>query len=340
MKINGKSYRSVWMEGRNVVMIDQRKLPHRFELFTCSTYEETARAIKDMVIRGAPAIGAAACYGMAQGALAGELEKAAKTLSAARPTAYDLFDAIEFFKKSYTTKKDPREIADSYADASAERCRKIGEIGEKLIKNNSHILTHCNAGALACVDYGTALAPIRLAHSKGTKISVWVDETRPRCQGAKLTAFEMVQEGIPHTVIADNAAGHFMQRGEVDLCIVGTDRVALNGDIANKIGTYEKAVLAKENRIPFYVAAPFSTIDFNCKSGKDIPVEERSEGEVLSAEGLNGAGKIEAVRIAPLSAKARNPGFDVTPARYITGIITERGIFKPGEIKKLRPKRK
>lgn len=335
MKIRGKEYRSVWMEGRNVVMIDQRLLPHQFELFTCATYNETASAIKDMVIRGAPAIGAAACYGMAQGALVGQPEKAAKVLAKSRPTAYDLFDAIAYFKKNYKG-KDAKRIADDYANLSAERCKKIGEIGEKLIKNGSRILTHCNAGALACVDYGTALAPIRLAHKKGKKVFVWVDETRPRCQGSKLTAFEMVEESIPHAIIADNAAGHYMQRSQVDMCIVGADRVALNGDIANKIGTYEKAVLAKENGILFYVAAPFSTIDFKCKSGKDIPIEERSEEEVLFAEGLTECNKIKGVRIAPAGAKAKNPGFDVTPAKYITAIITEEGIFKPGEIKRLK----
>jgi len=323
------------MEGSKVIMIDQRLLPHEFKLFECKTYAETAKAIKDMVIRGAPAIGAAACYGMAQGAIAKDLAGAEKVISKARPTAYDLFDAIKYFKNTYSTGSDPKKIADAYADTSAERCKKIGEIGEKLIKDGVRVLTHCNAGALACVDYGTALAPIRLAHQKGKKIFVWVDETRPRCQGAKLTAFEMVQEGIPHAVIADNAAGHFMQRGEVDLCIVGADRVALNGDIANKIGTYEKAVLAKENNIPFYIAAPFSTIDFACKSGKDIPIEERGEDEVLYAEGMSECKKIKAVRIAPQGAKARNPGFDITSAKYITGIITEKGIFKPEEIKKL-----
>ncbi len=334
MKIQGNEYRSVWMDGQNVVMIDQRLLPHKFQLFICKNYKETAFAIKEMVIRGAPAIGAAACYGMAQGALAKELDKAAKVLAASRPTAYDLFDAIEYFKKTYATGKDPKKIADGYADISAERCKTIGEIGEKLIKDGMRVLTHCNAGALACVDYGTALAPIRLAHKKGKKVFVWIDETRPRCQGSKLTAFEMVQEGIPHAIIADNAAGHFMQRGDVDMCIVGTDRVALNGDIANKIGTYEKAVVAKENGIPFYIAAPFSTIDFNCKSGKDIPIEERSEDEVLFFEGVEDS-KIKKIRIAPAGVKARNPGFDVTPAKYITGIITEKGIFKPEEIKKL-----
>jgi len=339
MKIFGKSYRSVWMEGSKVVMVEQRLLPHKFELFTCNTYESTALAIKDMVIRGAPAIGAAACYGMAQGALSGELWKAEKLLAASRPTAYDLFDAINYFKANYKG-SDPKKVADTYADISAERCKKIGEIGEKLIKDGSRILTHCNAGALACVDYGTALAPIRLAHSKGKKIFVWVDETRPRCQGAKLTAFEMVQEGIPHALIADNAAGHFMQRGEVDLCIVGTDRVVLNGDIANKIGTYEKAVVAKENKIPFYIAAPFSTIDFSCKKGADIPIEERSVDELIYAEGLDESGRIKPVRIAPVGVSARNPGFDVTPAKFITGIITEKGIFKPKDIKNLKKKGK
>ena len=332
MKINGEEYRSVWMEGRVVKMIDQRLLPHEFRIFACKTYGDTARAIKDMVIRGAPAIGAAACYGMAQGALAGDVDKATDALSKSRPTAYDLFDAIKFFKSNYRGGA-PQEMADAYADASVERCKKIGEVGEKLIKNKARILTHCNAGALACVDYGTALAPIRLAHQKGKKIFVWVDETRPRCQGAKLTAFEMVQEGIPHAVIADNAAGHYMQRGEVDLCIVGADRVAWNGDIANKIGTYEKAVVAKENGIPFYVAAPVSTIDFQCKSGKDIPIEERGEEEVLETTGWDGK-KVSSLRVAAPGAKARNPAFDMTPAKYITGIITEHGIFKPGELKR------
>jgi translation initiation factor eIF-2B subunit alpha/methylthioribose-1-phosphate isomerase len=331
MKIKGKDYRSVWMEGGDVVMIDQRLIPHEFKLFRCKSYRDTARAIRDMVIRGAPAIGAAACYGMAQGAQVGELEKATEVLSKARPTAYDLFDAIGYFKKSYTT-GDPQRIADNYADASAERCKKIGEIGEKLIKDGARILTHCNAGALACVDYGTALAPIRLAHNKGKRIFVWVDETRPRSQGASLTAWEMLQEGIDHAIIADNAAGHFMQRGEVDLCIVGADRVARNGDIANKIGTYEKAVLAKENKIPFYVAAPFSTIDLKTESGDGIPIEERGEEEVKYAFGWDGK-EFSKVRVAPEKAKGRNPAFDVTPARYITGIITERGIFKPGDIK-------
>ncbi len=336
MKINGKDYRSVWMEGGEVVMIDQKLLPYGFKLFRCKTFEDTASAIKDMTIRGAPAIGAAACYGMAQGALSGKLAKAEEVISKARPTAYDLFDAVKYFKANYAG-SNPKGVADAYADASAERCRKIGEIGEKLIKGGMRILTHCNAGALACVDYGTALAPIRLANRNGKKIFVWVDETRPRCQGAKLTAFEMVQEGIDHAVIADNAAGHYMLRGEVDMCIVGTDRVALNGDIANKIGTYGKAVVAHENKIPFYIAAPFSTIDFSCPTGTGIPIEEREDAEVLEAWGWDEKARTPVkARIAAPGAKARNPGFDVTPAKYITGIVTEKGIFKPGEIKKLK----
>ncbi len=333
MKIQGKDYRSVWMEGGRVYMVDQRLLPHKFEIFESKSYGETARAIRDMVVRGAPAIGAAACYGMAQGELAGEPTKAEDMLSEARPTAYDLFDAIKYFK---INKGDdpPQVIADDYADASAERCKKIGEVGEPLIKDGARILTHCNAGALACVDYGTALAPMRVAHAKGKKIFVWVDETRPRCQGARLTAWEMVQEGIDHALIVDNAAGHYMQRGEVDMCIVGTDRVALNGDIANKIGTYEKAVVAKENGIPFYIAAPFSTIDFSCKTGMDIPIEERGEEEISHMRGLH-EGEVVSIRIAPEGVKVRNPAFDVTPAKLITGIITEKGVFKPEEISSL-----
>jgi translation initiation factor eIF-2B subunit alpha/methylthioribose-1-phosphate isomerase len=336
MKINGKDYRSVWMEDEKVIMVDQPRIPHEFALFECENYGDTAQAIKDMVIRGAPAIGAAACYGMAQGALSRELEIAEDVLSKSRPTAYDLFDAIKYFKKNYKEGSDPVKVADTYADESAERCRKIGEVGDELIKDGMKILTHCNAGALACVDYGTALAPMRVAHEKGKNIFVWVDETRPRLQGARLTAWEMVQEGIDHALIADNSAGHYMLRGEVDICIVGTDRVAKNGDIANKIGTYEKAVVAKENNIPFYIAAPFSTIDFSCPTGMDIPIEERGNEEVNSVKGWNGH-KMEKVRIAPEKASVKNPAFDVTPAKYVTGIITERGVFKPEEISSLDP---
>lgn len=321
MKVNGRHYRTVWMEDSVVKMIDQLRLPYEFRIHECRTYRETADAIRNMVVRGAPAIGATACYGMAQAVLEGvSLEAAARELGTTRPTARDLYDAIEYFKRN--NKKDPLETAVKYANTSIERCRKIGEHGESLIKNNSRILTHCNAGWLGCVDYGTATAPLYMAKTMGRKFMVWVDETRPRLQGAKLTAWELSQEGIEHYLIADNAAGHFMQSGEVDLVIVGADRIAANGDVANKIGTYEKAVLARENKIPFYVAAPASTFDLKAKTGRDIKIEERDQQEVLEIEGR---------RITDEKTTARNPAFDVTPARYVTGIITEDGILNPWE---------
>jgi len=334
MKIEGKDYRSVWMEGNVVKMIDQPKIPHQFAIYDSQTYEDTAKAIKTMVIRGAPAIGAAACYGMAQGALAGALAKAEDILAKSRPTAYDLFDAIAYFKKNYTTGKDPKAIADAYADASAERCKKIGEFGEPLISNGARVLTHCNAGALACVDWGTALAPMRVARDNGKKIFVWVDETRPRLQGARITAWELVQEGIEHAVIADNSAGYYMERGDVDMVIVGTDRICINGDFANKIGTYEKAVVAKENEIPFYVAAPISTLDRSCKKGKDIPIEERSENEVKFVWGKTPEGERRKVQITPDASPCRNPAFDVTPSKFVTGFITEVGVLDPQGLEK------
>ncbi len=336
-----KDYRTVWWDKEIVNMIDQTKLPGKFEIYKAENYRETADAIKNMVVRGAPAIGATAAFGMAQAALeftGSDFEKlkllmknAEKIITETRPTAYDLFHAVNFVKKNiknFDSVKEAKEKAliasQEYADKSAENCRKIGKSGEKLIKDNFNILTHCNAGALACVDYGTAIAPIRFAHYNKKKIHVFVDETRPRLQGAKLTAWELAQERIPHSIIADNAAGYFMQNGEIDIVIVGADRIAGNGDVANKIGTYEKAVLAKENGIPFYVAAPLTTFDMNCKSGKDIVIEERDMNEVLY---------IDKIRISPKNSKARNPGFDVTPARYIKGIITERGILKAGEVR-------
>lgn len=322
MKVRGKDYRTVWMDKGIVKLIDQLKLPQEFSIHECGNYRETADAIRNMVVRGAPAIGATACYGMAQAALKGvSLDIAVKELGSTRPTANDLYDAIKYFKKNYG-QKNPLETADEYANKSVERCKKIGEHGENLIKNNSKILTHCNAGWLGCVDYGTATASLYVAKRKGRKFFVWVDETRPRLQGAKLTAWELLQENIEHSIIVDNAAGHYMQKGEVDLVIVGADRVAKNGDVANKIGTYEKAVLAKENSIPFYVAAPASTFDLNAKTGRDIKIEERSENEVHYIEGI---------RITPEKSKARNPAFDITPMKYITGIITEEGILNPWE---------
>ncbi|MFH0956344.1 MAG: S-methyl-5-thioribose-1-phosphate isomerase [Candidatus Aenigmatarchaeota archaeon] len=353
-------YRTIWLEGNVVKMIDQPKLPHFFRIAAAGNHKETADAIRTMVVRGAPAIGAAGAFGIAQAALefrgtdmrkfSEHMKAAEKLLSSTRPTAYDLFHAIGAVMDSMkgagnvaSAREEAVAAAKAYADGSAEKCRMIGVHGEKLIKSGYGVLTHCNAGALACVDYGTALAPMRAAHAKKKMMHVFVDETRPRLQGANLTAWEMAMEGIPHSLIADNAAGHFMQRGEVDIVIVGADRIAANGDVANKIGTYEKAVLAKENGIPFYVAAPSSTIDLACRSGKDIPIEERPEDEVLYVWGRPDNPfylSTERVRIAPRETHARNPSFDVTPARYVTGIITEKGVVKPSHIHSFMKSRK
>ena len=350
MKIQGKDYRTIWYESNIIYMINQPKIPHSFEIAKCHNHNEVYDAIKTMIIRGAPAIGAAGAFGLAQairnydgeGDFKDNIEEIAEYLKKARPTAYDLTHGVNHVLESIkgVSREGAVNIAEKaaqdYANTSKNACKKIGEYGNELIKNNMTILTHCNAGALATVDYGTALAPIRAAHESGKKIHVFADETRPRCQGARLTAFELGEEGIPHDIIADNAAGHFMKEGKIQLVITGTDRVAFNGDIANKIGTYEKAVLAKENNIPFYIAAPFSTIDFNCPTGSDIPIEERSEDEVLYMWGWSDNDDFERVRISPKKSTARNPAFDVTPAKYITGIITEKGIFKPNEIKDLK----
>ncbi|UCH10732.1 MAG: S-methyl-5-thioribose-1-phosphate isomerase, partial [Fidelibacterota bacterium] len=301
--------------------------------------EEVVAAIRSMVIRGAPAIGAAGAYGLAMGIGQlkdrdmAEVERLKGVLEGARPTAYDLQHGLEYvFQQaqeagSWEAKQSAaRAAAESYAERSIEACRQIGLIGSELIHEGDGVLTHCNTGALATVDYGTALSVIRMAHEAGKDIFVYVDETRPRLQGAKLTAWELQQEGIPYAVIADNAAGYYMQRGDVDVVITGADRIARNGDAANKIGPYAKAVLAKENDIPFYIAAPRSTIDLSCPSGDDIPIEERDEEEVLSIAGR---------RIAPAGSRAKNPAFDVTPAKYIKGIITEVGILKPEDIQSI-----
>ncbi len=328
MKINvgneAREMRAVWFEDGVVKLIDQRKLPAKFEIFEAKSTEDVAYAIKEMVVRGAPAIGITAAYGMAQAALQKRnVEEAFNMLKNTRPTAHDLFFALKLMKEKIENGEDAISAAENYANDIIGRCEKIGEYGEKLIRNGYRILTHCNAGALAVGDWGTATAPIRKAHRNGKKIFVWVDETRPRLQGARLTAWEMVQEGIEHAVIADNAAGYFMRKGEVDMVIVGADRITKNGDVANKIGTYEKAVVAHENGIPFYVAAPISTFDFSLENGDEIPIEERREEEVLFCREC---------RIAPQESRARNPAFDVTPAEYITGIITEKGVFKPEEV--------
>lgn len=316
MKIEGKDGRALWFEKGAIQFIDQRKLPYKLEYYTAKTVDECAFAIKEMVVRGAPAIGAAAVYGMVLGI--NDLEKTAEKLRKTRPTAYDLFYAVDYMLKEIEKCQDPLDAANAYVEDIVNRCRKIGENGEKLIKDGMKILTHCNAGALATVDYGTALAPFYIAHRKGKKFFVYADETRPRCQGL-LTDWELEQEGIPHAVIADNAAGHFIRNGEIDMVITGADRIASNGDFANKIGTYEKAVLAKENGIPFYVAAPISTFDKTIKSGNEIVIEERGREELAI---------INNCKIMPDYTKVKNPAFDVTPAKYVTGYITEEKILE------------
>jgi S-methyl-5-thioribose-1-phosphate isomerase len=347
VKINGveKEFRTLWREENRIRLIDQRELPHRFMILTLEDHKETAQAIKNMVLRGAGAIGVAGGYGMAQAALEAQalslkefekyIERAADTLRKTRPTAANLFQAIdrclEASGESSVKKKVTAMVAeaDRIAEEDLEASMKIGEYGEKLIQNNFKILTHCNAGALAFLDYGTALSPIRQAHSQGKKVFVYVDETRPRCQGARLTAWELEQEGIPYAIIVDNAAGYFMSKGEVDIVLTGADRIAANGDVANKIGTYEKAVVARENDIPFYVAAPKMTFDLECSSGDRIEIEERASNEVLGMWGVNENGEKAKILITERDYKVKNPAFDITPFFYVTGFITEKGILKP-----------
>jgi translation initiation factor eIF-2B subunit alpha/methylthioribose-1-phosphate isomerase len=316
MKINGKEGRALWFENEKIIFIDQRKLPYKLEYYKSETVNDCAFAIKDMIVRGAPAIGAAAVYGMVLGEK--NVDKTAEILRKTRPTAYDLFYAIDYMTKKINDGENALDAANEYVEDIIDRCHRIGISGESLIKDNMKILTHCNAGALATVDWGTALAPFYVAHRKGKKFFVYADETRPRCQGL-LTDWELYQEGIPHVVIADNAAGHFIKNGEIDMVITGADRIAKNGDFANKIGTYEKAVLAKENNIPFYVAAPISTFDKSIKIGEEIIIEERGREELSVINGKT---------IYPEWTEIRNPAFDVTPKKYVKGYITEDGIIK------------
>ena len=319
-----EEYRAVWLEDGSVQMIDQRALPHTFEILPAETSDEIAFAIRDMIVRGAPSIGATAAYGIAVAAINAEpLEQAAKKILSTRPTAGDLFFAVKYVVEMIEAGMEPGMAADQYVTTIVEQCQNIGEVGAELIPDGGNVLTHCNAGALATVDHGTALAPIRAAGRAGREFFVFVDETRPRLQGAKLTAWELFNEDIPHAIIADNAAGHFISRGEVDLVIVGADRICANGDFANKIGTYSKAILAKTHDIPFYVAAPVSTFDFGIETGADIPIEERDPKEVLF---------MGEYRIAPEGVEALNPAFDVTPSGLVTGIITDKGIIAPDEI--------
>jgi methylthioribose-1-phosphate isomerase len=343
MNVNGQHYRTVALENGVVNLINQPLLPHHFEIIPMRTHIDTARAISTMIVRGAGAIGATGAGGMAQAALEAPdatfheyLATAANTLRNTRPTAQNLFYGINMVLKSIESEGSnfakAREAAVAaaiaVADDDADCCKRIGEHGAPLIKDGMGISTHCNAGWLAFVDWGSAISPIYTAHRGGTKLHVWVDETRPRSQGARLTAFELAQEGVPHSVIVDNASGHYMQRGLIDMVIVGSDRIAANGDVANKIGTYSSAVVAKRNNIPFYVAAPTTTIDPDCPTGADIPIEERSQDEVAFTWGWSDSGEFIKVRTTPpTGSSCRNPAFDVTPADLVAGIITEHGII-------------
>ena len=342
MRVNGVHYRTVWLDGTAVKLIDQRVLPFRFEILSLAASAETAEAIRDMAVRGAGAIGVAAGFGMAQAMrlaperiLDAEVARAASLLRATRPTAWNLFYAIDRVLEGVRPIPDVGakrvravEIARAIADEDAQAGERIGELGQALLPSPSTVLTHCNAGWLAFADWGTALAPIYRAHRDGKQIAVYATETRPRAQGAKLTAWELAQEGVPYTLIPDTAVGHVMRQGFVDLVLVGADRIAANGDVANKIGTYTLALLARTHAIPFYVAAPTTTIDLNCPSGGAIPIEERGEDEVLWTSGITPEGRRERVRVSPEGSRARNWAFDVTPAELITGILTERGLIR------------
>jgi methylthioribose-1-phosphate isomerase len=351
MNVDGRHYRTIWpTEGGQVDVIDQTKLPHRFETKRLSTMEDAADAIRTMVVRGAPLIGATAAYGLAlalrKDASDEALDAAHDVLLATRPTAVNLRWALARMRDALRNRPRGERAAQAWHEAAAiseedvETCKRIGEHGLKLLreavapKQNGrtlNILTHCNAGWLACVDWGTALAPIYMAHDAGLPLHVWVDETRPRNQGASLTAFELGAHGVPHRIVADNAGGHLMQHGDVDLCIVGTDRVSANGDVANKIGTYLKALAARDNGVPFYVALPSSTIDWTLASGNLIPIEERQASEVTQMTGRLPDGRIATVDIAAPGSAAANPAFDVTPARLVTAFITEEGVCPANE---------
>src|SRR6266545_2226429 len=347
-----RHYRTVAFDAvRNaVLLIEQRLLPHQFDIVATRDFRQTARAIREMMVRGAGAIGATAAYGLAQGARAfrgkspekfsRHLDAVYQTLLAARPTAVDPRNAMDGVRNAIRAGQTVEErqalalaAAEEFANHDVTHCQAIGRHGAPLIRDGMRILTHCNAGWLAFVDLGTATAPLYAAQAQGKEFHVYCDETRPRSQGATLTAWELAQQGISHDVIADSAAGHLMQRGEIDLVIVGSDRtLGRTGEVANKIGTYTKAVLADRHGVPFYVAIPLSTIDWRLQSGREIPIEERDGSEVLGAWGRTPRGRRKYVRVANLSSTARNPGFDVTQPELITGIITPMGIFKPTEL--------
>ncbi len=347
MKVNGRQTRTIWLgsDGWSVEIIDQALLPHRVVIEKLTSMAAAGHAIKSMQVRGAPLIGATAGYGMClamrEDPSDAGLARAIAFLNEQRPTAVNLRWALEVMRATLAPLPPSQRVAAAYAQAAricdddVETCRMLGVHGREVIRAIAarkkpgevvNILTHCNAGFLACVDWGTATSPIYHAYDAGIKIHVWVDETRPRNQGASLTAFELGGHGVPHTIIVDNAGGHYMQAGKVDVCIVGTDRVTANGDVANKIGTYLKALAAHDNGVPFYVALPHSTIDWTLDDGFKIPIEERSADEVLKMPGRLPDGSVVTVDVAAPGSPAANPAFDVTPARLVTGFITERGV--------------
>ncbi len=358
MKIDDQHYRTIWQKPDHpkvIQIIDQRHLPHQLVIEDLHRLGDFAKAIKDMHVRGAPLIGATAAYGLYSAMLAAPTDKrrlrryvreSAETLMGTRPTAVNLAYAIRYTLRAMEEQRElpgkteaALRAARDIAEESVEHCRLIGQHGLPLIEEISkqkgeapvNILTHCNAGWMACIDHGTATAPIYAAHDAGIPVHVWVDETRPRNQGARITAYELLQHGVPHTIISDNTGGHLMQHGQVDLVIVGSDRTTRRGDVANKIGTYLKALAAKDNGVPFYVALPSSTLDFEVADGvREIPIEERSAEEVRYIQGMRN-GKIFKVLLTPLESPAANYAFDVTPARLVTGLITERGICAASE---------
>jgi methylthioribose-1-phosphate isomerase len=349
MKVDGTPYRTIWLgaDGTTVQVIDQTLLPHQFVVRDWLSMEDAERGIRTMIVRGAPLIGAAAAYGMAL-AMASDasdamLTQAYTVLMSSRPTAVNLRWALDDLRNLLAPLPPTKRADAAYrraaeiCDEDAEICRRIGENGLALIRKTKpkgdriNALTHCNAGWLATVDWGTALAPIYQAHNVGIPIHVWVDETRPRNQGASLTAWELAKHGVPHTVIADNAGGHLMQRGQVDFCITGTDRTTRRGDVCNKIGTYLKALAAHDNGIPFYVGLPYPTIDWTIEDGRDIPIEERHASEVSRIAGRTQSGEVVTVDVLPEGSPAANPAFDVTPARLVTALITERGVCPASE---------
>jgi len=356
MQINGKTFRTIWFDEKDQVVkiIDQTKLPHKFKVKNLKTVKDTINAIKIMEVRGAPLIGATAAYGIvlavAENNNPGFIKKSSEDLIKSRPTAINLKWAVNRMLKKLLVVNNNEvlkialEEAKLICEEDVKFCKNIGLNGLKIIeeiynkkKDTVNILTHCNAGWLATIDWGTATSPIYHAHKKGIKVHVWVDETRPRNQGAFLTSFELNEEGVPNTIIADNAGGILMQKGEVDMCIVGTDRTIATGDVANKIGTYLKALAAKDNNVPFYVALPSSTIDWKTQDLKNIPIEERNSEELSYVEGLDESNNIKKILIYPKKSKAMNLAFDVTPAKYITGLITEKGVCEASKegLKKL-----